>query len=341
MVVAASAVAAIASAGGGLFGPAPDLHPDWMRIIRIGAGAAVVLGLVAMLLLRDRSGPAVLRREGPPGGAMLKAAAIMAVVALITLMRPDGGTGSNDEDDGGLAGPGGTRMSADAPLSASQPPPPPTSPMTRGLSEEGSVLEPDGSTAPPLLPPPPPTPDQPDQPEPPSTLESPVDWSGLLRQAGIFLLALLALGLVVLTYLALSGRVGEWDDAAEGEAPDGAPTGAPEAEEGILASIEEISRPGGEPRALITAAYLRLLAALDDAGASRAPHEAPHEHLNRALGPLGVAPEPLHRLAALYVIAQFSEHPVTEGDRRQAAEALQASLADLRARGEGLVGVGA
>ncbi|MEJ2677936.1 MAG: DUF4129 domain-containing protein, partial [Gemmatimonadota bacterium] len=57
----------------------------------------------------------------------------------------------------------------------------------------------------------------------------------------------------------------------------------------------------------------------------------PYEHLDRALGPLHVEPGPMHRLAELYVIAQFSEHPVTEAHRATAAEALEASLNGLQA----------
>jgi len=112
----------------------------------------------------------------------------------------------------------------------------------------------------------------------------------------------------------------------------GEPIGPREAEAGLEASLAEVITHGGSPRGQVTAAYHRLLSVLAQAGAPRRPEEAPHEHLSRTLGPLGIRPEPLHALADLYVLAQFSERPVDDGHRRSAAEALEASLADLRAR---------
>jgi hypothetical protein len=58
--------------------------------------------------------------------------------------------------------------------------------------------------------------------------------------------------------------------------------------------------------------------------------EAPYEHLHRVLAPLGIRPGPLHRLAGLYVMAQFSERPVTEEHRAAAALSLEVSLEGLR-----------
>lgn len=103
-----------------------------------------------------------------------------------------------------------------------------------------------------------------------------------------------------------------------------------EAAAGLELSLAELLGETGEPRGQVTAAYHRLLAALTAAGAGRFVQEAPHEHLYRVLGPLGVRPEPLHRLAELYVMAQFSERPVLDRHRAAAAEALQESLANLR-----------
>jgi hypothetical protein len=103
-----------------------------------------------------------------------------------------------------------------------------------------------------------------------------------------------------------------------------------EAEAGLEASLAEVSQLTGNPREQVTAAYHRLLVALDEAGAPRFIHEAPHEYLHRVLGPLGVRAEPLHQLTSLYVIAQFSTRPVTENHRNAAVHALEVSLADLR-----------
>jgi hypothetical protein len=107
-----------------------------------------------------------------------------------------------------------------------------------------------------------------------------------------------------------------------------------DAEAALLASLAEVLRDGGDPRKQVTAAYHRLLTALAEVGAPRQVQEAPHEHLYRTLGSLGVRPEPLHRLTGLYVIAQFSERPLSDRHRIAAVEALEVSLASLRRLGE-------
>ena len=109
------------------------------------------------------------------------------------------------------------------------------------------------------------------------------------------------------------------------------PWGPDEAEAGLVASLAEVSGKGRDPRSQITAAYLSLLSALSEAGAPRQAHEAPHEHLRRTLGPLGVRAGPVHELpTGLYVMAQFSLRPVTDRHRAGAAQALEISLASIR-----------
>jgi hypothetical protein len=147
-----------------------------------------------------------------------------------------------------------------------------------------------------------------------------------LRWIGRILLPILFIALVIGVWV-ISGRLG----GAREEAAPGPPVAPERAEAGLQASLDALARPGLDPRSRITAAYQALLAALAAAGAPREPQEAPIEHLRRALGPLGVRPEPMHRLTQLYIVAQFSDRPVTEHDRLAAADALKAALAGLRA----------
>jgi len=103
-----------------------------------------------------------------------------------------------------------------------------------------------------------------------------------------------------------------------------------QAEAGLLASLDEVAAGEDDAPGRITRAYRRLLQALSDAGAPREAWEAPHEHLDRVLGPLGVPPAELHMLAGLYVLAHFSGRAVTDTHRTQAVAALEASLDHLR-----------
>ena len=108
------------------------------------------------------------------------------------------------------------------------------------------------------------------------------------------------------------------------------PLDAGAADAALEASLDAVTAEAS-PRDAISDAYAQLLAALEEAGAGRRPQEAPHEHLDRVLTPLGVRSEPLHRLAELFVLARFSQHPVTAAHRDSATGALREALADLRA----------
>ena len=312
LVVAASAVVALGGNGTGVLLPAANLEEGWARVVRMGGAAAAIAGLVALLAQRTRlrSG----RRHGPdPSGVGLRAAGtIMGVLAVLALLGPS----VSVEDDADTVPAGGTAINPEAP---GLPPPPSTSaPLTEGFTTEeardyrlGPVVRPSQARA--------------------RDGRSAADpgWSIPPRLASILLLILLLAGAAVAAR-AWTGR----PRLEEHGPPPETLVAAADAEAGLLASLEDVAEEGGDPRRQVTAAYHRLLAALGAAGAPRQPPEAPHEHLHRALGPLGVRPEPMHRLTELYVRAQFSERGITERHRAAAVEALQASLDGLRAAAE-------
>lgn len=161
--------------------------------------------------------------------------------------------------------------------------------------------------------------------------------SGLL--AGLLAAVVLAVAAAYALQLLTRPKARE-KDGADGGAAEGAPLAAEEAEAGLVASLDE-AQESGDPRQRIMAAYLRLLEALAAAGAPRRLEEAPHEHLSRVLGPLGVRPEPVHELAELFVLARFGNAPVTDEHRHASVTALETSLADLRAAVGPLVEEGA
>jgi hypothetical protein len=156
-----------------------------------------------------------------------------------------------------------------------------------------------------------------------------IDLGNPLSRLGDTLLMILLFIVAIVVSIALAGRFGA---RREEEAGETAALAAEDAEAMLRASLGAFDYDGDDPRLQITAAYHRLLVALADAGAPREPQEAPHEYLYRALGPLGVRPAPMHRLTELYVIAQFSELPITTDHRADAIAALEEGLRDLHAR---------
>jgi hypothetical protein len=97
-----------------------------------------------------------------------------------------------------------------------------------------------------------------------------------------------------------------------------------------------------DPRTGIIGAYARLLEGLGAAGLPKRAEEAPLEHLRRSLETLQVPSAPLERLTELFVHARFSTHPMHEGHRLDALDALRAALGHLDGRRAGaLPGVGA
>ncbi len=285
---------------------------------------AVALGGVVWLWLQRRGRPVRGAGRSPSlASVLVRAGVIMAVFGLMLRFAPPPGSSSEGTREP-FGGRPGTDVSAEAPPLTRPAPPPETAPMTEGLSPEGSVLVPE-ETPPPETAPQRGTPDS-----------APLDL-GFLRALGPLLLLLALLGLVVLVFRVLRGdrRLVRADESVDDPATDDE---AADAEAGLVASLDEVRAARRVPGSRITAAYYRLLDALEEMGAGRRPHEAPHEHLERALGPLGVGSEPLHRLAALYVQAEFSQRSTTERHRAAAAEALERSLADLRSARARLAG---
>ena len=308
LVIAVSAIVAMAGTGVGLFVP-PAVDAGWLWLFRIGGGVAAVTGLAALLLLRRRLPAVGDRAPDPTAAALASAATIMCVLLVSALLAPR--APQLDED------PNREPRTASAEDSASG-----AGSGSAGLLPQASGSQSGGAGGPGRsrggrrnA--------QTDRAGNPQGTEG--DEAGILdRLSDGLLLLLVFIGLV--SFLALTGRLGR----ASGESPLPVPVSVADAEAGFEASLGEVSYAGSDPRSQITAAYHRLLAALAAAGAPREPQEAPYEYLNRALGPLGVRPEPMHRLTELYVIAQFSAYRVTEHHRVMAVESLEDGLLGLR-----------
>lgn len=158
-------------------------------------------------------------------------------------------------------------------------------------------------------------------------------------------LALLLAGFALLAFappvVRVAGRMAEPAAVADPPAPRSpAPATSAAVEEG-LAEVLRAMLADPDPRTAVIGAYARLLAALDEVGFARRAEEGPHEHLWRALGPLGARRAPLHRLAELFVRARFTPRPVTEVHRQTAIRCLADAVGDLRLQAgdvEALVG---
>ena len=158
-----------------------------------------------------------------------------------------------------------------------------------------------------------------------------IDGPALVAMLVPLVLVVVVVGLLVYALAQVLGLAtrSAWQRGGTPVPGEALPLDAAAAQAGLEASLDAVTA-GASPRDAISDAYARLLAALAAAGAGRRRHEAPHEHLDRVLTPLGVRSAPLHRLAELFVLARFSQHPVTTAHRDEASEALRAALADLR-----------
>jgi Domain of unknown function (DUF4129) len=307
LVIAACGVIAIAATGVGLLIPAAALSSGWVWVVRIAGAALAIGGLRALVVQRRRLRPASHRGPDPTAAAFSTAATIMTVLALLSLLSPATAvdTGSRSPNPAERPGPGSDTTAARTSANSAG--------ANQGFGGGLSRGRPGGRGTP----------------EPRDRPGSDAGGSdrSVLPPLTRALLPLLLIAATVIGILALTGRLGRRGP----EPPSAVPVAAADAEASLESSLHEVAYDGPDPRRQITAAYHRLLSALAAAGAPRQPHEAPHEHLNRVLGPLGVRPEPMHRLTELYVVAQFSERPITEEHRMAAAAALEAGLVSLRA----------
>lgn len=323
LALAGSLVVVAATHGLRLLAPAVLLGPVQVREIRIIGAIAVIAGVVVLLFYRKRAG-ADLHRGSEPTLAALGAAAItMGTLTLIALLAAPPTPGSGGRQRTAAPTRAGSRAVVAVPGSVREGG---GFPMIGGSASGGGGGEAGRNAG--------------NEARLHVIPRAPRLQGGLLGSLldrldrillPIILLAMVVIALVLLRRMV--GRRGRGPPALD-EA-----LGPSEAAASLQASLAEVAPGGQDPRQQITAAYLRLLMVLAASGASRRPQEAPHEYLRRVLGQLGVSTESLHRLAELYVFAQFAERPVTERHKLAAVDALEAGLASLRAanawRGEG------
>jgi hypothetical protein len=306
LALAVCSAVAIATHGLRLVPPALDLPGPWIWVVRLAGAGAVAAGVGALLRERRKILAQGARGPDPTVVAVRTAATVMALLAVVALTvnplalgrgLPGGGPsfsfgGSPRAGNGRLGLPGAQSGSMAGNASMGGGP--------SELSDAGLDVTVPGEDG---------------------FLGSP------LQRIARSILPLLLLLVAALAFRAMTRR-----PTLQFEIMLDPPVARTAAEAGLAASLVEMAGGHPDPRHQITAAYRRLLVALSEAGAPRRPQEAPHEYLNRVLRPLGVRPDALHRLTGLYVLAEFSERPITPGHRAAAAEALDASLSDLRAR---------
>lgn len=302
LVVAAAVVVTITAGGTQVLQPRMILDEGWTKGLRIAGVGMALLGLVALFLQRRRIRAVAPKGPDPVVVGMRTAGTLMVAVTLLALFNPPERRYWNPTrrvlpiptgSSFGQGGPGSPGIESRTRGSGSSP--------LRGNPRAGRLDPARLGFA------------MPAEPTPMQRV-----MGHLARIAFIFL--------VVMVLWRLARRMGPRETEFTWELP----LPPARAREGLEESLAEVVETGDDPRGQITRAYLRLLDTLAAAGAPREPHEAPHEHLYRTLGPLGVRPEPLHQLTSLYVLAQFGPRTVTEEHRASAVDALESSLADLR-----------
>lgn len=311
VVLAVCALVGLTASGVGLVAAPIRLDGGWALVIRASGILVGMVGLAVLIVQRRRMPPADDRAPDPTAGALSMTATIMCVLVLLALLAPRMATVEEQASqarsstvEGDSAGGSGAGSAGLLPQATGA-----------GGAGAGASGRSGGGSAEDRL----------DR----SNSQNGGGEAGadlLARLVNVLLSALLVV-ISVLAFFLLRGR----SDPGDAHLRFTRPVAAADAEAGLQASLGEVAYDGSDPRAQITAAYRRLLSALAAAGAPREPQEAPYEYLARALGPLGVRMESMHRLTELYVIAQFSDHRVDEQHRILAVAALEDGLSNLRA----------
>lgn len=138
------------------------------------------------------------------------------------------------------------------------------------------------------------------------------------------LVGLVLLGLALVAWRYLSRRKGDGATAEDRDRDE-----QRESFHGTVLGTIDAMLADPDPHTAIIGAYARLLEGLAACGVARRDHEAPMEHLHRALERLRVRPPPSRRLVHLFGLARFSTHPLDDSHREQALSALGAVAEDL------------
>jgi hypothetical protein len=96
------------------------------------------------------------------------------------------------------------------------------------------------------------------------------------------------------------------------------------------AAAQQAALRRGRPRSAIVECWLRLEAAVAEAGVERTPADTSSELTERVLAAHAVDPRAIGRLAGLYREARFSDHELGEVERQAAIDALDAVHSGLR-----------
>ncbi len=147
-----------------------------------------------------------------------------------------------------------------------------------------------------------------------------------LRVILIALLVLIGAALIVWSIVRLRNREPAAQAEPDDEPGDEEPIPAPPVDLGVtMEQTMDAMLDEPDPRRSICVAYGILLDGLAKQGLPRRPEEGPEEHVERCLTSASLHPEPVRELLALFALARFSTHTITEDHRRAAVRALRAS----------------